>query len=120
MCHSASRVLCRLEAQRQAIHAVAQASGLRAIIEDVTQVALAALAPHLSAGHEGDGVVWHLSHSTCSTRGKYYEHTRYQPTASWQRCLSRVNLGVASYHRTVHLTMYVTWQPQGPAQHTGS
>lgn len=39
----------RLELESQAVHAVPQASWLRTIREDVTQVPLAAVAPHLQS-----------------------------------------------------------------------
>src|SRR5689334_12669891 len=50
----------RMKHQRETVHAIAQAGRLRAIVEDVTEMAAATAAMHLGAQH-AEGAVFRLA-----------------------------------------------------------
>ena len=99
------RPLLRLELQRHAVHAVALAGGLRAVVEHVAEMAAAILAMHFHARHAVRRVAWwwprrwaaasrssaspNRFRTWCSTRTAA-DRTRRSGT---RRCVSRSSAG---------------------------
>lgn len=78
-CHSCTTIWCSTPHYS---HAVAQASGPGAVVKDMAQVALAALATDLGPRHEGDGVVRYLGHGICSHRATSAQLALYSDDGS--------------------------------------